>query len=378
MPTLTPQHLRETSRTIGRIPVRNIWFLYLYASNLAKFRGRFDAEIEESADFPELVARLLCRAVELRLRRNLSRNYRTREAVLSRVRGRIDILKTVSEELLAQGKIACRFDELTIDTSRNRLVRAALDTLASIVGDRALSHRCKQLATGLANMGVSRVRPSRSEIKSDRIGRNDSEDALMVALAAIVFDLVLPTEEAGRNSLTNAEKDEIAVRHLFEKAIGNFLAAELSHNRAYRVIAGQQLQWPIDAKSDGISAILPGMKTDIVIENASLSSRTVIDTKFTSILGRNAYQKEVLKSGYLYQMYAYLRSQENPQSGISLNADGLFIHPTIDCDLDETVQIQGHKIRFVTIDLALPTADIVTTLRSAIVHRHIAQGENVR
>lgn len=189
----------------------------------------------------------------------------------------------------------------------------------------------------------------------------------MVALAAIVFDLVLPTEEAGRNSLTNVEKDEIAVRHLFEKAIGNFLATELSHNRAYRVIAGQQLQWPVEAKSDGISAIHPGMQTDIVIENASLGSRTVIDTKFTSILGRNAYQKEVLKSGYLYQMYAYLRSQENPLSGISLNADGLFIHPTIDCDLDETIQIQGHKIRFVTIDLALPTADIVNRLKAAVV-----------
>lgn len=367
MPTLAPQHLRETSRTIGRIPVRNIWFLYLYASNLAKFQGRFNAEIEESADLPELIARLLCHSVELRLRRNLSRGYRTREAVLSRVRGRINILKTVSEELLAQGKIACRFEEQTIDTSRNRLVWAALDTLASIVGDRTLSHRCKQLATGLANMGVSRVRPSRSEIKSDRIGRNDSEDALMVALAAIVFDLVLPTEEAGQNSLTRAEKDEIAVRHLFEKAIGNFLATELSHVRAYRVIAGQQLQWPVEAKSAGINAILPGMKTDIVIENTSISSRTVIDTKFTSILGMNQYQKEVLKSGYLYQMYAYLRSQENAQSDISMNADGLFIHPTVDCDLDETIKLQGHQIRFLTIDLALPTADIINRLKTAVV-----------
>jgi hypothetical protein len=33
---------RDVSRTIGKIPVRNLWFLYLYASGLAKFQGIFD------------------------------------------------------------------------------------------------------------------------------------------------------------------------------------------------------------------------------------------------------------------------------------------------------------------------------------------------
>jgi 5-methylcytosine-specific restriction enzyme subunit McrC len=88
-------------RTIGRIPVRNIWLLFLYAADLAKFHGRFDVDIEESPDFPELIARLLCFAVEQRLMRNLSRGYHRRAAVLSRVRGRIDVLKTFSGDLLS-------------------------------------------------------------------------------------------------------------------------------------------------------------------------------------------------------------------------------------------------------------------------------------
>ena len=40
------------SRLIGRIPVRNIWLLFLYASNLAQFHGQHAAAVEEFAGFP--------------------------------------------------------------------------------------------------------------------------------------------------------------------------------------------------------------------------------------------------------------------------------------------------------------------------------------
>jgi 5-methylcytosine-specific restriction enzyme subunit McrC len=208
--------------------VRNLWLLLLYASDLARFADRFEADVEDSPDLPDLIARLLCFAVEKRLRRNLSRGYRRIEAVLSRVRGRIDLLRTESRELLRQGKVACRFEEHTIDTPRNRLVRSALDALASRLSRQELAHRCRSLASDLGRLGVAGLRPSRAEIASDQIGRHDSEDALMLQLACLVFDLVLPTEDAGAYSLTRAERDEVMVRNLFEKAIGNFFAVEFA------------------------------------------------------------------------------------------------------------------------------------------------------
>ena len=360
---------RDVSRTIGRIPVRNLWFLYVYASDLAKFQGTFDGQVEELPDFPELIARLLCYAVERRLRRNLSRGYRRQEAVLSRVRGRIDVLETTTQGLLKQGKIACRFEELSIDTPRNRLVRAALLAVAPYLTTTVVAHRCRKLAADLAQMGVSRVRPSRSEIAADQMGRNDTDDQLMVSLARLVFDLVLPTEEAGSHTFSGIEREERIVRHLFERAIGNFLAAEMSGNDGWRVYQGQKLYWAFEAATAGIRAILPNMKTDIVLENAAQGSRVVIDTKFTEIVTTTAYRDAVLKSGYIYQMYAYLRSQEEPANPLTLDAEGILPHPTVDCDLDETVRIQGHDIRFLTVDLALPTADIVKRLRAISVRR---------
>ena len=353
----------EPIRQIGRIPVRNIWLLFLYASGLARFHGQYEAGAEESPDFPELVARLLCYAVEKRLRRNLSRGYRHCEAVLTRVRGRIDILKTYRNDLLRLGAVACRFEEHTFDTPRNRLVRAALDALSVRLSDKFVTHECLRLAGDLGRMGVGGLKPSRAEISVDRIGRHDADDLMMVTLARLAFDLVLPTEDAGRHSLSRVEKDEILVRNLFEKAIGNFYAVELSPEQGWTVLRGKRLNWQIEYATPGIDAILPSMVTDIILENTVEQRRIIIDTKFTGIFARTAYREEVLKSGYIYQLYAYLRSQAHPEDPLSEGAAGILLHPAIGVDVDETVRIQGHDMRFVTLDLARPASEIIARLR---------------
>ena len=352
-----------TPPLVGRIPVRNIWLLFLYASDLAKFQGQFDAAIEESPEFSDLIARLLCYAVERRLRRNLSRGYRGREAILTRVRGRIDVLKTHTENLLRQGCVACRFEEHTIDTPRNRLVRMALDTIAGRVTDGILGHQGRRLAGDLGRQGVAGVMPARAEIAADQISRHDAEDLLMVTLSKLVFDVVLPTEEAGGNALTQVGKDEVLVRQLFEKAVGNFYATELLPEAGWQVYKGRRLSWQVEGSTVGIPEILPGMITDIILEDRKRGRRIVIDTKFTGIFGSSAYRDKMLKSGYVYQIYAYLRSQEHPDDPLSANAEGLMLHPTVDCDVDEIVRIQGHDIRFATVDLARPTAEVLAKLR---------------
>ena len=95
------------------------------------------------------MAEILAHAVETRLHRQLSLGYRSREEWLTRVRGRIDVLTTERHQLLDRGLVACRFAELTIDTPRNRFVRAALGPLLawsrsrlSPIGADLLLQRC--------------------------------------------------------------------------------------------------------------------------------------------------------------------------------------------------------------------------------------------
>jgi 5-methylcytosine-specific restriction enzyme subunit McrC len=356
----------------GKIPVRNVWLLFLYAYDLARFQDRFEAEVEESPDLKSLIARLLCHAVEVRLRRHLSFGYRRREATLKRVRGRIDILETQSKDLFRRGEVACRFEEFTINTPRNRLVRAALSRLAPLLSDRELSnkdlaHRARQLAGALERCGVSGGMPSREEISADQIARHEAEDKLMVSLARAVFDLVLPTETAGQRALYSADREDAHFfRRLFEKAIGNFFKVELPRSEGWRVLPGKRIAWPIESGTNGIGTYLPNMITDIVLENDIEGRRIIIDTKFTNILTQGRYDNRSFKSGHIYQIYAYLRSQEHVDDPMSQSSEGILLYPAIGLAVNEVALIQGHLMRFATVDLTASSSQIIARLRALV------------
>ncbi len=336
------------------IPIRNIWWLMLYASDLGRSTDPAQLAAEGlPEEIPDLVAEILARSVEQRQRRQLSTAFSQREAVLTRVRGRIDHLTTSRRQLLAKGQVACRFEELTIDSPRNRFVRAALETVARLVRQPALSHRCRSLAHGLRLQGVVGEPPTRKQISNERFSRHDAIDQQMLAAARLAMDLALPTEEAGPNSLLDPQRCVHWLRRLYEKAIGGFFRLHL--NQAEWVVStGRPLSWPLAGATTGIAQVFPSMRTDIVIDRRDRPQRLVIDTKFTGVFSRGWYREQSLRAGTIYQLYAYLRSQEgrdDPAAPWADSAAGLLLHPAIDTEVDESVSIQGHRLRFATLDL---------------------------
>ena len=343
---------------VGQIPIRNLWLLMLYGSDLFRVLGGTKVALEEMPDdLPDLVAEILAHAVEDRQRRQLSLAFQQRHAVLSRVRGRIDVLTTERRQLLSRGLISCRFDELTIDTPRNRFVRAALESVSRLGLRRDLAHRCRLLANSMKSMGVSGDAPTIRQMSLDRFGRHDADDRLMVAAAKLVFDLALPTEAAGANSFVMPDRDEVWARRLFERAIGGFYEVVLAP-AGWEVRRGSALEWQTERATSGIAAILPQMRTDIVLTHRPSGRRIVIDTKFNSILTSGWYKQETLRSGYLYQIYAYLRSQTGRGDASADSASGLLLHPAINQMMDEAVTIQGHVVRFATVDLAASASEL--------------------
>jgi 5-methylcytosine-specific restriction enzyme subunit McrC len=344
-----------------QIPLRNIWLLFLYAADLVRFKGQLSIEAESARDLPDLVARLLIQVLQQRLRRNLSRGYRPRHAVLSRVRGRIDVLTTMSGHLLEQGRVACRFDEHTNDTPRNRLVRAALDHLAHHVTTPEVVHECKAMSQQLDRMGVAAHKPTRAEMVTDQIGRNESADLLMVSLSKMVFEALIPSEQAGHSRTLGADVDVHLLRRLFEKAAANALRLQLQPF-GWQVLHGRKLSWPIDHASDGILMYLPGMQTDIELLHSATKRKLVIDTKFNDIFTSSQYKESMLRSGYLYQLYTYLRTQEAQTLDQGWSSEGMLLHPQCGPALDAHVDMQGYRLRFKTIDLTASATEFEAQL----------------
>ena len=281
-----------TSGCIGYIPVRNIWLLLLYASQLYRelpASGR--VELEQAPDhIPYLVAEILANAVERRLRRNLSHGYQRRWADLNRVRGRIDLFRTERRQLLQRGSVACIFDELTVDTPRNRYVKVALTHIAGVVSKFAkhpdLERRCRDLAFRLERAGVVGYLHSRhagTAAVLTNVGWVDVHERQMLAAARLALNLSIPTEQSGLALLPNVNRSETTGWKLYEDAVAGFYDVALSL-RGWKVKQGSHIQWPTSDPTPGLYAIMPEMITDIVLERREHSTppagqRIVIDTK---------------------------------------------------------------------------------------------------
>lgn len=357
---MIPQTDTTAPGYIGRIPVRNIWLLLLYASQLyEELPEARRVELEDAPDdIPELVAEILASAVERRLRRNLTAGYQRRQADLNRVRGRINLLRTERRQLLRRARVACVFDELTVDTSRNRYVRAALTHITGAVKEPHLQHRCRDLALRLEMAGVTGYLDSSQARKTAPLanaGWVDSHERQMLAAARLALDLHIPTEDVGTHPLPVAYREEIWARKLFELAVAGFYGVTLSP-KGWDVDPGTVIKWQLKGETPGLSSLMPVMKRDIVLERGN--RRIVIDTKFTSIVTTGQYGNETFKSGNIYQLYAYLRSQENATDPPSQDSLGVLLYPSLGVDYDESATIQGHRIRFATVNLAAETLTI--------------------
>jgi 5-methylcytosine-specific restriction enzyme subunit McrC len=164
------------------------------------------------------------------------------------------------------------------------------------------------------------------------------------------------------------------VRRLFEKAVLGFARVELGP-AGHEVRGDVPLHWRVDSASTGLKQILPRMVTDIVIDAPGGGPRLVIDTKLTAILGVNRFGQEGLRSEHLYQMYAYLRSQEGGACGAGgavcddgrwNTAAGLLLHPATGRSVREHVVLQGHPLSFATVDLCQRPTQIRKELRAIL------------
>ncbi len=167
---------------------------------------------------------------------------------------------------------------------------------------------------------------------------NDADDRFMAAAAKLAFDLALPPQTSGTNVLSLPEREATWARRLFERAVGGFYEVVLSL-QGWLVLCGGAMGWQIEQKTAGIDKTLPSMRTDVVLDHLSTRQRIVIDTKFTSIVTSGWYREETLRSGYVCQIYAYLRSQVGCGDVLADHASGLLLHPAIGHMVDETVTI---------------------------------------
>ena len=345
--------LDSIAEAANRINIQNVWYLLLYAWDMAAWRGRWQRASEASPPLLGLLARVLAESTRDLLRYQLGRSYTQRKETIPGVRGRVDFATSLKRRTFDRAATHCAFSELSVDTLKNRILRGTLHRLAS---DARLKHANKDSEARLrhdirsvvrALEGISIVPIGSADFGRLQLSENDRPYALPLAICALIHRLEMPTEASGDHALTALLKDELVFHQLFERFVRNFYRLHLS---AYWV-KPERLSW-FDTLG---SSFVPEMLTDIsIVGTEPPYRRLIVDTKYSV---RTLSDRMKFKSENLYQIYAYLRTQEHLSEAHG-EAEGMLLYPTIEVNLDEAMVVQGHRIRVATLDLSQSWGEI--------------------
>jgi 5-methylcytosine-specific restriction enzyme subunit McrC len=350
MMSVTTQAAADTPTTASGIPIRNLWYMLIYAWNELWMKSHMVAEIEAAPSLDALLATVLAKLMQQRLRIGLGRNYRNDDGLIRGIRGRVDFATSLKRLAFQQGQAHCRFQTYSSNVPKNQVVRATLHRLAltGVFGpDRSqaesLRHRLRQLVRTLNTIDL--IDPTPEFIRRQRLQRHDADYRLMLAICQLVSGRLMPTEAEGTHDLPGLDRDEITLWRVFERFVANFYS---THLVGWKVTRQAGLSWH---ETKG-SQFLPGMAADLLLREVVSGRIIVLDTKFTAkILTPGRWDNLTFNRDHLFQLYAYLRSQEDV-SAQHRCAAGVLLYPTVKHSLSESVELQGHRICWETVDLS--------------------------
>ena len=349
------------------IPIRNLWHMLIYAWNEAPIQSHSSVtEVEEAPTLDALLASILARLIRQRMRIGLGRSYVDQRRSIQGIRGRIDFAESLQQRSFERGEAYCEYQEWSANAPKNQIVRSTLARLVQIGNfgsDRILAeklrHELRLLTRALDGIDLIELQPE--FIRRQRLHRNDNDYRLMLAICELVLQRLMPMETTGEQALPAIDRETLILYNVYERFVASFYRL---HLKGYTVKAQSRLSW--HAKYD--NPYLPSMQPDLIIRNNRSGEITVLDTKFTArSLIENEWGKEIFDSSHLYQLYAYLNSQ-NHVSPEHQSATGILLYPAVHQHLSEKVELQDHVIRIETVDLAQPWQDIESRLSNLVMH----------
>lgn len=343
-----------------KIPILNLYYLVSYASGILNpDERRIPVGKDDGYDLSDLYARLLIDGVDSLLRRGLHRHYVEVEDEIPGIRGQLRIAESIRRDSFRHGRAACAFDELDADILPNRILKSAVKRVLS---SRSLDKKlAADLRTTLRRMqGIRDIPLSVAAFRSLVMHRNMARYRFLLFIARLVAEHSQVTEDGRVATFLDLERDESKLARLFEAFVRNFYVRETPRYK----LAKRSLTWMFEEEGDG--GFLPGMEMDIPLESDDCI--VIIDTKYyANAVIQNAYAQEKLKSPNLYQMFAYMRHYPNPRN---LPMAGILLYPRNDRDLDLTAVSRDNpeeRIRFKTVDLSRPWAEIREQLVGLVV-----------
>lgn len=360
MSSITDREAEQIAVTSNNVPIRNIWHMLLYAWKEHRLIGKWAVDVESAPTLDALLSRILANLVRQRIRIGLGRDYRPHEQTIRGIRGRVDFSTSLKRMTFPEGKAHCRFQTFSPNVLKNQIVRSTLHLMAAKgyfgnnqQGAAALKHDLRCLVRDLDHIDMIELKSE--VVRRQQQQRDDHDYRMMILICSLIVQHLMPTQSEGTSQLYQVDMSWKFVCRVYEQFVASFYSMHLTN---WKVWPQKTLYWP----TEGGDSFLPVMKPDIVMQHKHTGKVVIIDTKLTAkslIVGQ--FGNLTFNRDHLFQLYAYVRSQTEQGTNWE-SATGMLLYPTVSQSLSESVIVQGHSLRWETIDLTKPWQEIEADL----------------
>lgn len=331
------------------IRVRNVFHMLAYAFSALTEQGYRAVATEDFENAAELCAAILERGVSLQLKRGLGQEYVNRTEARSSLRGAIKVTESVKSQAIWRRQLVCSYDEFSVDTTMNRVIKATVALLVRSDISRARKKSLKKLMVFFADVRDIDLHTVDWNMRYDR---NNRTYRMLMAVCWLVVKGLLQTQSDGATRMMDFF-DEQRMSRLYEKFILEYYRREHPRLRA----SASFVEWALD---DGMSEGLPAMRSDITL---SAGGRVlIIDAKYYAATMQTNFDKKTVHSGNLYQIFAYVKNKQAvlERAGKSVEVSGMLLYAATDDEVqpDVTYRMSGNQIGVRTLDLDRPFEEI--------------------
>jgi 5-methylcytosine-specific restriction enzyme subunit McrC len=339
--------------------------MLMYAWNEPSLSNQIGiGDIETAPTLDALLALVLIKFLQQRMRLGLGQGYVEASKRIKAVRGRINFPESMRQQTFERGETVSDFQQYSVNEPRNQIIRSTLSRLIQ-AGEfgadqgeaESLRQQLRRLVRNLHPVDLIDLTPEL--IRRQQAAQNENDYRLMLSVCELIIMRQMPLDTEGTHPLPRLERELLVLHRIYERFVANFYRV---HLHGWEVHAQKRLDWHAQETSD----YLPSMIPDLMLREKSSGRMIVLDTKFTAqSLVENQWAKPIFDSSHLYQLYTYLRSQED-LSAAHRNAEGILLYPAVETSLAERMELQGHVIRIESVNLAAKWDEVETELLGVI------------
>ena len=286
------------------IVIRNVYYMLAYAYQMLHEADYRKLASEDFAGAEDLFAAILSITVPQLLKQGLKRQYVDHADNITVVRGRISLADTIKNRLRGKNHlIYCEFDELSANNIYNSIIKS---TIALLLRQKNISQVSRDNLKVLhGKMCYIREIDLRSVPWStlERRTRSRLYDMLMNICYFVYRRLLISTKDDTREILDFADDK---MEKVFEKFVYEYYRIEHGLSPS-----AMRIGWADDRGIE--SSYLPAMRTDVTLTHGDRT--LIVDTKYYGKVTTEYYDREKVRSGHLYQIFAYVKNYDYRHTG---------------------------------------------------------------